>query len=133
MSRGLGFPGTRRLRKRREFLAVQGEGRRISGKHFLFFVRRRAAAEVGAVAPEARFGITVTRKVGNAVTRNRIKRIVREGCRQVLARVPAGLDVVVVARGSAATAGAHEAAGELAGLADKLARQGASPREGASH
>jgi len=44
VSAGLGFPRGRRLRKRREYLGVQGSGRKVSGAHYLFFVRRRANA-----------------------------------------------------------------------------------------
>jgi ribonuclease P protein component len=114
------FPRGRRLRKRRDFLEVQGRGRRVSGKHFLFFVRRREDLETSIVAATARFGITVTRKVGNAVTRNRIKRVVREGCRKSAFHFPANVDVVIVARPSAASAGSQEAAAELTSLARRL-------------
>jgi len=116
----LGFPRRLRLRKRPEFLEVQGRGRRIGGTHFLFFVRRRANSDTSIVAAGARFGITVTRKVGNAVARNRIKRVVREGCRHVAGLFPVDADVVVVARASAVTAGAAETRAELANLARRL-------------
>lgn len=49
-----------------------------------------------------KMGITVTKKVGNAVTRNRIKRWVREAARRCQPW-PAGVDVVVLARQQAAT------------------------------
>jgi ribonuclease P protein component len=116
----LGFPPRRRLRKRRQFLAVQGGGRRLPGRHYLFFVRRRDGSDGSFVAGETRFGITVTRKIGNAVIRNRVKRIVREGCRRTAELFPAGLDLVIVARPSAATAGSGETASELAELARRL-------------
>lgn len=118
-------PARSRLRKRREFLAVQGQGRKISGKRFLFFVRARPGAEVSALAAETRFGITVTRKIGNAVTRNRVKRVVREGFRQVAASFPPGLDLVVVARASAPEASSRDAAAELRELARRLGSRGA--------
>lgn len=122
MAVGLGFPPKRRLRKRREFLAVAAQGRRLGGKHFLFFVRRRDSG-TSSVARDARFGITVTRKIGNAVIRNRVKRIVREGCRRCAELFPAGLDLVIVARPSAATAGSRETAAEIAQLARRLAAE----------
>ena len=115
----LDFPAKRRLRKRRQFLAVAAGGRRLSGKHFLFLVHRRDPGP-SSVAGEARFGITVTRKIGNAVIRNRVKRIVREGCRRSAALFPAGIDLVIVARASAATAGSRETAEEIAQLARRL-------------
>jgi ribonuclease P protein component len=72
------------------------------------------------MAARARFGITVTRKVGNAVARNRIKRVVRESCRRVGDLFPGGVDVVVVARASAVDAGVAETVAELSLLARRL-------------
>ena len=122
MAPRLAFPAKRRLRKRRQFLAVAAGGRRLGGKHFLFFVHRQETGP-SSVAGEARFGITVTRKIGNAVIRNRVKRIVREGCRRSAALFPAGLDLVIVARPSAASAGSAEAADEIAQLARRIASE----------
>jgi len=81
-----------RLRKRAEFLAVRrGDKRR--GPFFLLEVLRRA--DEGA----PRFGITVTKKSGNAVTRNRIRRRLREAIRVHAADDMArGSDYVIVGR-----------------------------------
>lgn len=65
-----------------------------------------------------RVGYTVSRKVGNAVTRNRVKRWLREAVR-VVPTWPDGVDVVLVARAEAATAGLE---GIRADLGDLLAR-----------
>ncbi len=54
--------------------------------------------------PTGRLGITVTKKVGNAVVRNRIKRMLREWLR-TNGWVPPGWDVVLVAKDSAARQG----------------------------
>lgn len=117
-------PARSRLRKRREFLAVQGQGRKLAGKHFLFFVRARPGVEGSPLAAETRFGITVTRKIGNAVTRNRVKRVVRAGFREVAASFPRGLDLVVVARASAPQAMSRDAAAELRELARRIGPRG---------
>ena len=117
MGLGQGFPPGRRLRKRREYLAVQGRGQRVSGRHFLVFVKPRGNV---AVPPRTRFGITVTRKVGDAVTRNRIKRLVRESCRRLGDQFPQDVDVVVVARPSAAEISYADAANEMAWVAARL-------------
>lgn len=117
MGLGQGYPPGRRLRKRREYLAVQGRGQRVSGRHFLVFVRPRGNV---AVPPRTRFGITVTRKVGDAVTRNRIKRFVRESCRKLGDQFPADVDVVIVARPTAATASCADTANDLAWVAARL-------------
>ena len=85
-----------RLRRRAEFVAVQAEGQKLHGRHVLALARKRSAPEL-----PGRLGITVTKKVGNAVVRNRIKRQVREWMR-LHGWVPVGWDVVVVAKDSAA-------------------------------
>lgn len=46
----------------------------------------------------SRLGLSVSRKVGGAVARNRVKRLLREAFRAVQAELPCGLDLVVVAR-----------------------------------
>ncbi len=66
-------------------------GRRVGTRWFLVFLAQR---EGGG---SARLGITVTRKVGKAVRRNRIKRLVREWFR-VHSRELGALDVVVIAK-----------------------------------
>lgn len=85
-----------RLRKRAEFVAVQQDGEKLHGRHVLGIVRKRSGAEL-----PGRLGITVTKKVGNAVVRNRIRRLVREWMR-LHDWVPTGWDLVVVAKDSAA-------------------------------
>jgi ribonuclease P protein component len=47
---------------------------------------------------KTRLGITVSKKLGNAPQRNRIRRIVREGVRKNAALLPSGHDIVIVAR-----------------------------------
>jgi ribonuclease P protein component len=111
------------VRKRRAYLQVQSDGRRLPGRYFLLLVRARSDEQASGGSPmaaRARFGITVTRKVGNAVTRNRIKRVVRESCRRVGDLFPGDVDVVVVARAAAAEAGLAETMAELSGLARRL-------------
>ena len=86
-----------RLRQRAEFLAVQSGGAKLHGRHVLAIAKRRVDAEQG----RGRLGLTVTKKVGNAVVRNRIKRLLREWLR-LHGWVPAGWDLVLVAKDSAA-------------------------------
>jgi ribonuclease P protein component len=108
--RPLGFPARLRIKQRREFLQVQQGGRKHHVRHFIVFVSPRrdhhglsTGAAEGAALP-TRLGITVTRKIGNAVERNRIKRLVREVFRLHRARLPEGLDLVWVAKQQAAQA-----------------------------
>lgn len=88
---GEGFPKRLRLRRRGAFLAVQRGGRRVSTPHFVVYGR-------GNRGRPARIGITVSRKVGNAVVRNRVKRLVREAFRRHQHALAPGVDYVMVAR-----------------------------------
>jgi ribonuclease P protein component len=87
---GQHFPSRYRLRKRREFLSLQRDGRRQSTPHFIVITR-------AALGP-SRLGITTSRKVGNAPQRNRIRRVVRECFRRLRARLDPAHDVLVIAR-----------------------------------
>jgi len=85
-----------RLRQRAEFLAVQSGGTKLHGRHVLAIAKR-----YDEQAQRGRLGVTVTKKVGNAVVRNRIKRLLREWMR-LHGWVPPGWDLVLVAKDSAA-------------------------------
>ena len=65
----------------------------------------------------ARLGVTVSRKVGNAVVRNRVKRRIREWFRRDGQALVAGRDVVVIARSSAAQLTSAEASTQLSRIA----------------
>lgn len=101
-----------RLRRRREFLAVQQRGRRLYAAEVLVL-----ALDAGGDGP--RIGITVSSKVANAVARNRVKRWVREAFRAMRRDLPA-VDLVVIARKGATTMGREGAARALAAAREKL-------------
>lgn len=68
----------------------------------------------------ARIGFTVTKKVGNAVTRNRIRRRLKEAARLVLRDRPIlGVDLVLIGRAPAQACRFSELAGELGRALDK--------------
>lgn len=90
---GFAFGPDRRLRRHAEFAVSQRDGRRVGTRHFTLLVAAQATPE----AP-SRLGLVVARKVGNAVRRNRIKRLCRECFRTYPNLVPAGIDLVVIAR-----------------------------------
>jgi len=89
---GLRFARSQRITRRPEFLVCYSQGRRLFTKYFIVFVLPR---EDGA---PARLGVAVGRKIGRAIKRNRIKRLIREFFRRGQRDFPPGLDVVVVAK-----------------------------------
>jgi len=103
---GASFPKSVRLRRRRQFLAVQRGGRRLTTEHFLVHARSNGGRPT-------RLGVTVSKKVGNAVVRNRVKRLCREAFRRNLERLPGGLDVVMVARHGRPVDGYAEVVNEM--------------------
>ena len=101
-----GFPKSARLLRRRDFLQMR-RGRRVEGRHFVVYVVARAD-------DGARLGLAVSTKVGHAVSRNRVRRLAREAFRRVRAQL-GSIDVLLVARPSAAGAGYAEVARDLLG------------------
>ncbi|MSP61508.1 MAG: ribonuclease P protein component [Myxococcales bacterium] len=91
------FPPCDRIRKRAEYLAVQGRGRKLHSDNFLVFVLPAPGDGPG----RARVGITVSKKVGNAVLRNRLKRLMRELWRRNKGWFPTATDLVFVLKRSA--------------------------------
>ena len=116
-ARAQGFTKTARLRKRKEFLAVQEGGKSVQVS---------AACLLALALPngtkQARLGLTVSSKVGNAVVRNRIRRHLRELFRTRIEELPKGIDVVLIARSSAAKASRDDFAKAFGTVASRLAR-----------
>lgn len=84
------FPRTAKLLKHSDFQHVYKSGKRhFSGWMTVFYLPR-----TGASTPGPRIGVTVSRVLGGAVVRNRIKRRMREAIRTHLASLTADVDVV---------------------------------------
>jgi len=103
---GRGFPRAARLRKHADFDLVYKEGRRVFSENMTVFVRRRGVeaepdqeglrASIPALTRWGpRVGFTVSRAMGGAVQRNRIKRRLREAVRLHLSECGAPVDVVI--------------------------------------
>jgi ribonuclease P protein component len=89
-----------RLSRSRDFDTVYRNGRSVSTRYLVLYRFDRQGDEEGDV----RLGIAVPKKIGSAVTRNRIKRRLREGWRELLPEVPAGTDYVLLVRSPLAEA-----------------------------
>ena len=83
-----------RLSRSAEFDRVYREGRSHASRHLVLYAFPRGADE----EHDARLGVSVGRKVGGAVERNRVKRLLREAFWAARDTLPAGHDFVVVAR-----------------------------------
>ena len=92
-------PASARVRKRGAFVEIQRDGHKIVGSAVLMFTHPQRSATEGG---RARLGVTVSRRVGNAVVRNRVKRLMREVFRRNAAWFVRGRDYVLVARPAAA-------------------------------
>ncbi len=99
-----------KLLRRQDFVRIQSQGRRFRHKNLVLYT-----------APgEFRVGFTVSRKVGPAVVRNRVRRRLRESIRLHPERLAAALDYVVIAAPSAARATYHELDAELDALLSRV-------------
>ncbi len=104
-----------RLRRRREFLAVEEKGEKFSADCLLALAMKNDR-------PHTRAGFTVSGKVGNAVARNRVRRRLRELFRTRREKLPKGLDVVFIARQSAAAADFRRLERAFESLAQRMSR-----------
>ncbi|MCB2228558.1 MAG: ribonuclease P protein component [Desulfarculaceae bacterium] len=109
----LGYPKTARLAKRSQYLAAQKQPGRLHGRRLLLLYHPN---RLGLT----RLGITATRRVANAVGRNRFKRLVREAYRQRRAALPPGWDLVVIAKSGAPAMTWAQLSQELWNLFERL-------------
>ena len=92
------------MRKRAEFLAVQRGGVKRVSDAVVFQARRRPAS--GVSADTLRIGFTASRKIGNAVKRNRAKRRMRAWAQHYLhSHISGQIDIVMIARARILTMG----------------------------
>ncbi len=87
----LTFPPSRRLKSRTDFERCYQRKRSVADELLIVY-----ACENGRDWP--RFGCSVSRKIGNAVVRNRIKRLLREAFRLSQHDLPAGIDLILLPR-----------------------------------
>lgn len=89
MMKRLSFPKNKRLISNSQFKAVLARGRRLSNGVLMLYMARNDCEY-------SRLGVSVGKSHGNAVVRNRFKRLMREAFRQNQERIPAGFDYLLM-------------------------------------
>jgi ribonuclease P protein component len=108
----------RRLSRSAEFDRVYRHGRSTSNRHLVLYAFPRAEATNGEPSDDGvRLGVSVGRRVGGAVARNRVKRLLREAFWSVAGELEPDHDFVIVARADVAALGEREG---LAGIERSL-------------
>ena len=98
------------IKKNEEFKYIYKYGKSYANKYLVMYVSDRDTSV-------SRIGISVSKKVGNSVVRHRFCRLVRESYRLRKEMFNSGLDIVVIARHSAASISYHELDAALLHLA----------------
>jgi ribonuclease P protein component len=111
LSRTGRFQQADRILCTRDFSRAVKTGKRATSKSFAVIIAPRTES-ISAKSDEkrARLGITASKRVGNAVIRNRVKRCIREWFRQAREGLPDGSDIVVIARQTAQDLSGREVA-----------------------
>ena len=112
----------------RDYARVRRHGRRLASKNFALSLAPRDDQRItpraarGGHPSKTRLGMAVSRKVGNAVVRNRVKRAIREWFRHSREAVAPETDLVVIARPGARHLDAQEIRAELGRLLSERGR-----------
>lgn len=132
------LPSESRVRRGQEFARVMRFGRRSGRTHLVAYLAGASGSGQSAKAideartgPPARAGFVVSKAVGNAVVRNRVRRRLRHLCAERLASLPPGSILVVRALPPAAEADSELLGRELDGALKRLTGGGAGGRTGA--
>jgi ribonuclease P protein component len=88
------FRKSERLLNRKDFVNLNRLGKRYRTEHFTIILKDNGR-------DISRLGITVSKKIGNAVKRNKVKRLLREFFRLNKHRCPKGYDIVIIANNGA--------------------------------
>jgi ribonuclease P protein component len=122
-----------RLSRSADFQRVYRQGDSVASRHFVLYgFPREGSDEESEPGPsDLRLGVSVGRRVGGAVERNRVKRLLREAFWALPERVSTSHDYVVVARPGAArladSGGLDSFKADLAALLERLDLEGRGP------
>ncbi len=119
-----------RLKRRSEFLRVAGARRKWAGPGLVLQVGEKTRPAESDPRADLRVGFTASRKVGNAVARNRAKRRLRAAAQRVMsASAKPGRDYVIIARAATLTRPFAELVADLEGALRRLGAHRASTGE----
>ena len=107
------FRNCDKIRRKRDYLAIYQQGTRSYSDNFGIILHRHSSGL-------RRIGITVSKKVGNAVRRNRIKRLIREFFRLNKLRLPESQDIVIVGKNGVPRLNYRDVCRELECLVNKV-------------
>jgi ribonuclease P protein component len=119
----------RRLSRSAEFERVYRQGRSKGNRFLVLYAFPRADDDAAEREDGPRLGLSVSRRIGGAVERNRVKRVLRERFADLSADLPSGIDVVVIARPGAAEYLAERGSEALGARLGELARRAAATPE----
>lgn len=91
-----------RIKKNKEFQEVFQKGKSVANRQFVVYVMKKSDQ------PYFRIGLSVSKKIGNAVMRNQIKRYVRQTFLELKDDVHIGIDLVIIARKPTSEMDFHE-------------------------
>jgi len=127
------FPKSNRLLNRGDFKPAMDCGDKVVSSELVVLVKESPSAtnslesaDTSRRASNSRLGLVVSKKVGNAVVRNRLKRVLRESFR--LRNTLQGHDIVVIARGHAASSTNQDLGAAFERSLSRLTRRKTCPR-----
>lgn len=91
-----------RIKKNEEFQSVFDKGKSFANRELVIYYKRNNAQK------HFRIGISVGKKIGNAVTRNRIKRYIRESFNQLQNKIDPNVDIIIIARNATVQMNFHQ-------------------------
>jgi ribonuclease P protein component len=91
-----------RVKKNKEFQEAFKKGKSVANRQFVVYILKKPEQE------NFRIGLSVSKKIGNAVMRNQIKRYIRQSFHEFQERVQNGNDYIIIARKPTAEMDMHE-------------------------
>ena len=110
------FPKANRVLRRSGFRRAYDQGRKFQARHFTAFVLANDEAQ-------PKLGITATRKSGNAVARNRARRLMREVFRKNKRLVPSGIDIIINVKSSLSEAVYQDLESDFISFLERASKQ----------